>query len=175
MSRRHRSRTSRLSSQPSSPTVAEAAPLEQPDVLPFTVRYAQTEPDMVAIHRFLMVVAQPAFQCALDVEKSLIEVIRVVRDEAAIMLMQGDMLIGTMGLIKHRWWYGQDEFLTDRWHFVLPSLMHSPGAGLLIDEAVAIAGAAGMKFYHQGKIRPARNGVHLMFPRVYDPAESDVV
>ena len=124
----------------------------------------------MAIHRFLLVVAQPAFQCPVDVVKSLHEVIRVARDEVAIMLMRGDVLIGTMGLMKPKWWYGDGDFLTDRWHFVLPELMNTPDGGLLLDEAVAIAKAADLKFYHQGKIRPARNGVHLMMPRVYDPA-----
>jgi nucleotide-binding universal stress UspA family protein len=134
------------------------------------IRYAENGADVEAIHRFLLVMAQPAMQCPVDGPKSLTEIIRVARDEAAIMLMRDRTLIGTIGIIRPTWWYGHGAFLTDRWHFILPEIDGTPEAKLLINEAVSIADAAGLKFYHQGKIRPARNGVHLMMPRVYDPA-----
>ena len=133
------------------------------------IRYAATEQDVTAIHRFLLVIAAPAMRCPVDVVKSLQEVIRVVRDEAAIMLMRGDMLVGTMGVIRPTWWYGNGDFLTDRWHFCLPNVMNTPDAALLLDEARAIAGIAGLDFIHQGKIRAAKNGVSLMMPRAYPP------
>ena len=124
---------------------------------------------MVAIHRFLLVVAQPAMRCPVGIEKSLREVIRVARDEAAIMLMRGDMLIGTMGVMRATWWYGDGAFLTDRWHFCLPAVMNTPEAELLIEEAKAIGRIAGLEFIHQGKIRAAKNGVSRMMPRAYSP------
>ena len=132
------------------------------------IRYASTEPDVVAVHRFLLVVAQPAMRGGCNVLKSLNEVVRVAKDEAALMVMHGDMLVGTMGLIRATWWYNDQEFLTDRWHFVLPAFMHSPTATLLMDEAKAIANAAGLEFLHNGKAREKGNVVRLM-PRIYLP------
>lgn len=107
-------------------------------------------------------------RCQVDAIKSLTEIIRVAKHEVAIMVMHGDVLVGTMGLIKPEWWYGDGEFLTDRWHFVLPAFINTPTASALMDEAKAIAGLAGIEFIHQGKIRPARNGVARMMPRAYE-------
>ena len=124
------------------------------------------------MHRLLLVLARPVFEvsgCPVNGQKSLLEIIRVTRDEVSIMLMRGNMLVGTMGLIRPTWWYGDVAFLTDRWHFVLPEIDGTPAAGMLIEEAKLIAQAAELKFIHQGKMRKARNGVHLMMPRVYDP------
>lgn len=122
---------------------------------------------MVAIHRFLLVVAKPAMLCPVNIVKSLEEVIRVVRDEAALMLMNGDMMVGTMGIINPVWWYGDEGFLTDRWHFVLPEYDSTPDADLLIDEAIKIAEIAGIIFIHQGRARPGKKGILRMRPRVY--------
>jgi hypothetical protein len=131
------------------------------------IRYAETEQDMVAMHEFLLVVAQPAMQCKVNVVKSLQEIIRVTRDEVALMLVRDGRLIGTMGLVNPVWWYGDEGFLTDRWHFVLPELFATPEAEMLEDEAIKIAQAAGTQFIHQGKIRKGKKGVLRLMPRVY--------
>lgn len=128
---------------------------------------------MIAIHRFLLMVAMPAMLCPVNPVKSLQEVIRVAKYEAAIMAIVGGNLVGTMGIIRPTWWYGDEDFLTDRWHFVLPNLWHSPVNDLLLEEAFAIADAAGLKFIHQGKIRE-RNGKRMMMPRVYVPESATV-
>lgn len=132
------------------------------------VRYAESEPDMVAIHEFLLVIAQPAMLCPVNVVKSLEEVIRVVRDEVGLMLVRDGRLIGTMGLINPTWWYGDAGFLTDRWHFVLPEVMCTPEADMLEDEAIKIAELAGTIFVHQGKIRKGKKGVPRLMPRVFN-------
>lgn len=135
------------------------------------LRYAQNDNDVIAIHRFLLVVAAPALLCPVNIEKSLIEVIRVARDEVALMAMRGDMLVGTFGLIKPTWWYGDGEFLTDRWNFIAPPEVHSGVGKLLDDEAKAIADAAGLIFINQGKIRRQKHGNNfLMFPRLHGEA-----
>src|SRR6184192_3504775 len=104
----------------SSPTSKTAEPSSRPDAI--EIRYAMTDDDVIAIHRFLLVVAQPAMHCPVDPHKSLLEVLRVAKEEAALMAVKDGMLVGTMGIIKPTWWYGQGEFLVDRWHFVLPDL-----------------------------------------------------
>lgn len=146
----------------------------QPDESPVIIRYAATDEDVVAIHQFLLVVAQPAMRCPVDVEQSLMEIIRVVKDEVAIMAIKDGHLIGTMGLIRASWWYNPAcAFLADRWHFVLPEHMHGLANKLLIEEARKIAGMADLEFIHQGKIR-VKNGQALMMPHAYLP-ESDNV
>jgi hypothetical protein len=129
---------------------------------------------MTAIHQLLLVLAAPAMLCPVNVVKSLLEVIRVSRDEVALMLVRDDRLIGTMGIINPTWWYGDGGFLTDRWHFVLPEVMNTPAAELLMDEAIKIAEAAGTIFVHQGKIRKGKRGVHRLMPRVYG-GDSDMM
>lgn len=129
---------------------------------------------MTAIHQFLLVVAVPVLQCPVNGLKSLQEIIRVTRDEVALMLVRDGHLIGTMGIINPTWWYGDGAFLTDRWHFVLPEFDTTPEAELLLDEAIKIAAAAGLKFYHQGRIRQGKRGVLRLMPRVYD-GESDMM
>ncbi len=126
---------------------------------------------MIAIHRFLLIVAQPAMRCPVNPEKSLHEIIRVTKYEAAIMAIHNGLLVGTMGIIKPDWWYGDGEFLTDRWHFVLPEFMHHPIAGMMMDEALSIAKSADLEFIHQGKIREAKKGAARMMPRVHTPSE----
>lgn len=133
------------------------------------IRYATTDEEICAIHRFLMVVARPALRCEINVRKSLLEIVRVAKEEAAIMVMHGDVLVGTMGLIKPSWWYGDADFLTDRWHFVLPAFMHTPTAEILMEEARAIARLAGIEFIHNGKLRLGKDGVWRRMPRVYVP------
>jgi hypothetical protein len=139
-----------------------AANPDQPEI-----RYAESEQDMTAIHQFLLVVAAPAMQCQVNPLKSLEEIIRVVRNEVALMLVRNGRLIGTMGIVNPVWWYGDATFLTDRWHFVLPEVMNTPAADMLEEEAIKIADAAGIKFIHQGKIRKGKRGVLRLMPRVY--------
>lgn len=159
---------------PTASAAAKTAPLklvetrEHPEI---TIRYAETDDDVIAIHRFLLVVADPVLRCEVDAVKSLLEVIRVAKEDVAIMAMHNDILVGTMGLMKATWWYGNGDFLTDRWHFVLPAFANTPTSRALMDEAIKIAGIAGLEFIHNGKVRPPKNGVLRLTPRAY-PVES---
>lgn len=131
------------------------------------IRYAEGDDDVIAIHRFLMVVAQPQMLAVPDARKSINEVWRVCKDEVGLMLIKDGILIGTMGLIRCDWWYAADSFMTERWHFVLPDYVNTPEAAMLLDEARALADAAGLPFIHQGKIRAGSNGYRQMMPRLY--------
>lgn len=104
----------------------------------------------------------------VDPIKSFEEVCRVIAQEAAIMAIVDGFLVGTMGIIKPTWWYNTTEFLTDRWHFVLPEHHHGPVDEALMREAEMLADSSGLEFIDQGKIRK-RRGKLLMMPRVYTP------
>jgi hypothetical protein len=134
------------------------------------VRFAEGDDDKIAIHRFLLVVAAPHLWGSIGVEKSLLEVIRVVDEEAALMAIVDDMLVGTVGIIKPVWWYGPDEFLTDRWNFCLPQYYHTPVEQALMNEVHALSEQTGLRFINQGKIRERKDGTGLMFPRIYTPS-----
>lgn len=142
---------------------AQTAPLNDEII----VRNAVTDEDICNIHRFLLIVAQAAMRCPVNAFKSLEEIIRVAKYEAALMLIRDGIMVGTMGIVRAEWWYGDGAFLTDRWHFVLPSFENTPTASRLMDEAKAIAALAEIEFIHQGKIRPPKDGVTLMTPRAY--------
>lgn len=126
------------------------------------------------MHRFLLVVAQGAMRCPVNGTKSLLEVIRVTKEEVALMAMRGDVLVGTLGIVRPTWWYGDGDFLTDRWHFVLPQEWHGEADRLLMAEACKIADLSGLEFIDQGKIRPQKAGKKfLMLPRVHTPNQSN--
>jgi hypothetical protein len=175
MSRRQRSRTLPQFSQPSSQISSEAEQPKLPDPAAVEIRYASTDDDVIAIHRFLLVVALPAMHAPVDPIGSLHEIIRVTKFEAAIMAILDGKLVGTLGVIKPRWWYSfQDErgdFLTDRWHFVLPQYWHTAVDKALIEEAHQIADMAGLKFFDQGKAREKKDGTFLMLPRIHIPKQ----
>ena len=126
---------------------------------------------MIAVHRFLLIVAQPAMRCPVDPVGSMEEVFRVAAQEAAIMAVLDDKLVGTLGVMKAEWWYGikgQRTFLTDRWHFCLPQFYHTAVDRKLIAEAEMLANQADLEFVDNGKLRE-RNGKLLLMPRVYVP------
>lgn len=109
----------------------------------------------------------------VDPVASLHEVFRVAAQEAALMAVMDGYLVGTMGIIKHSWWYNPaHDFLTDRWHFVLPQYRHGLVDRALEDEALAIGAAAGIPFINQGKLRRRKNGSYLMMPILHPPPEN---
>lgn len=126
---------------------------------------------MIAIHRFLLVVGMPQALAPVDAEASLFEVIRVTKEDTAIMVIRNGLLVGTLGLIRVPWWYAPTHFfLTERWHFVLPEFFHREPDKLLKAEALKIADLTGLKFIDPGKNRPQKDrNSFLSFPRVYSP------
>lgn len=103
----------------------------------------------------------------VDAEKSLAEVWRVVKEEAAFMAFIDDRLVGTVGITFAEWWYGEGGFLTDRWNFTLPELRNGPVSQALLDEADRLAAASDLLFIQQGKTRrdPKRGHTLYTMPR----------
>jgi hypothetical protein len=109
------------------------------------IRYAATDEDVVAIHQFLCVVAGPTLPGPIDPKDSSIEVWRVVNHDVALMAMRGDLLVGTLGLIRPKFWWGKVWFLANRWFFVL-----TPKTGIgkpLLKEGIAIAKASDLELH----------------------------
>lgn len=101
----------------------------------------------------------------VDPIASLNEIIRVARDEVAIMAIKNEHLVGTLGLMHVGWWYNPAyRFMTERWHFVLPQFKNGDVNRMLISEAESIANIAGLEFINQGKIR-GKPGKLMLLPR----------
>lgn len=159
----------------SSPIANEAASSEplklvapDPEI---EIRYASTDDDVIAIHKFLLVVASPSAVDGINVVKSLQELIRVSKEGVALMAISGGVLVATLGLMKVEWWYNDTFFMTDRWHFCLPSFWHGPADKKLVDEAKTIANLAGLRFVDNGKLRDGHNGMLRMTRRLYSPEQ----
>lgn len=105
----------------------------------------------------------------VDGTSSLLEVIRVVNEEVAVMAIVDGRLVGSIGLISQDWWYNPNEsFLTERWHFVLPRFQNTIVNAELLSEAQRLADESGVEFIHQGKVRERKGSQPrlLMMPRV---------
>lgn len=108
------------------------------------IRVAKTDQDTVAIHRFLCVVAGPHLPGAIDAKKSIHEVWRVVNHEVAFMAMNDDLLVGTLGIIRADYWWGDAGFLANRWFFSVPN----SGAGKpLLDHGETFAKQIGLELH----------------------------
>jgi hypothetical protein len=113
-------------------------------VAEIAIRYAQTDNDIINIHRFLCLIAGPSLPGQIDPRDSIHEVWRVVTDDVALIAMDGEDMVGTMGLIRPKHWWGKVWFLANRWAFAIP------GSGAwrpLLKEAKAIAVASELEFH----------------------------
>lgn len=149
---------------------SEPLKLVEPDS-EIEIRYASTDDDVIAIHKFLLVVAAPSAVDGINVVKSLQELIRVSKEGVALMAISGGVLVATLGLMKVEWWYNDTFFMTDRWHFCLPTFWHGEADKKLVDEAKTIANLAGLRFVDNGKLRDGHNGMLRMTRRLYSPTE----
>lgn len=110
-----------------------------------TIRYAESDNDVVAIHRFLCVVAGPMLPGPIDHKDSAVEVWRVVNHDVALMAMRDGLLVGTMGIVAPKqWWNEKLSFLANRWLFVIPG---SRSFKPMLKEAVAIAKASDLELH----------------------------
>lgn len=127
----------------------------------FGVRFAETDGDVIAIHRFLCFVATPALMAPVDPDESITEINSIVKDTNygfALMAMQGDVMIGTMGVIAVPWWYNtRVKFFTDRWFFTVEGVRNRGVGAALIAEADAIAKQADIDLIVNGKFRRQNN------------------
>lgn len=119
---------------------------------PITIRYAESDADVIWMHQFLCIVAGPGLPGPIDPKDSSTEVWRVAYHDVALMAIQGDRLIGTLGLIRPKAWWGKTHFLANRWFFTLPS--SGAGAPLLKEaRAIAIASELELHIYDENRGR----------------------
>lgn len=108
------------------------------------VRFAQSDQDVINIHLFLCAIAGPMLPGPINPQKSIEEVWRVVSDEVALMAIEDDRLIGTMGIVRPGFWWGDLHFLVNRWLFAIPG---SKAWRPLLKEALAIASASELELH----------------------------
>lgn len=103
--------------------------------------------------------------CRVNPDKAINEICRVAKEEAALMVFAGNILVGTMGLIKADLWYGDGGMLVNRWFFVLPGVKHMGVGALLQIEAQALAAVADLPLVIYREPRRRGNGVLYATPR----------
>lgn len=109
-----------------------------------TIRFAESDDDVINIHRFLCAIAGPMLPGPINPQKSIEEVWRVASDEVALMAIEDDQLIGTMGIIRPGFWWGDIHYLVNRWLFAIPG---SKAWRPLLKEALAIAAASELELH----------------------------
>ena len=129
------------------------------------IRPAESDEDAVAIFRFLAAVAPPVLHCPINGEKSLAEILRVIRDRDygfAYLALEDGVLVGTLGAIFVSWWYGEDHFFTDRWFFTLKAARWA--GPRLLAEGDAIAREVGVPLIVNLKQRRTTAAVTFVQP-----------
>jgi GNAT superfamily N-acetyltransferase len=150
---------------PSPPRASRAGGGEPTGRAGHFVRAAESDADVVAIHRFLCTVARPVLHCPINGEKSIAEVWRVVKQGDygfALIALEDGELVGTLGAIFVPWWYGDDHFFTDRWFFTLPG--HRWAGPRLLAEGDAIARQVGVPLIVNLKQRRTTAAVTFVKP-----------
>ena len=121
------------------------------------IRYAETDDDIIAIHKFLCVVAGPTLPGPIDPRDSVEGVWQAGKHNVALMAIRDGMLVGTLGIVNPSfWWNNKIKFLANRWFFTLPG---SRSALPLLREAKAIAKASGLELH----ILDENRGRYLIF------------
>ena len=124
-----------------------------------TIRYAETDADVIAIHQFLVIVAGPDLPGPIDAHDSAVGVWQSATYDVALMAMKDDKLVGTLGLCQNSfWWNTKIRFLANRFFFTLPE---SHAARPLLKEGIAIAKASNLEFH----VYDERKGRLLIFNR----------
>ena len=112
---------------------------------PVVIRYAKSDEDVVAMHRFLCIVVGPTLPGQIDAKDSVEEVWRCTNHDVALMAMRGPLLVGTLGIIQpSAWWNRKEKFLANRWLTTIPG---SRTLLPLIREGVAIAVASKLELH----------------------------
>jgi GNAT superfamily N-acetyltransferase len=165
MSRRRRHRTSRQRS-PDSPPASGSSPEQalrdspqhagtlrfarpttslapQDERAAVSIRIAQSEDDIAAIHRFM--ITHAAAEMA-EAEVDTLIYWRTIQDTvtqgAGLIAMIGGEIAGYLGLWKSRYDYSKAEFMHDRGFYVLPTHRDGTVASALLKEAKELAAAA---------------------------------
>lgn len=104
---------------------------------------AVSEQDAVAIHKLLMLMALEAPLLPVNPIKTMNWVIEIIRDGAALMAIDGDRLVATLGLKLARFQYSDTPFLGEQWLWCLPQHRDGDALKALFAEAKAIGEESG--------------------------------
>lgn len=114
------------------------------EITKLEIKYADTDAEIVAIHAFLCIVAGPTLPGPIHHKDSAIEVWRVVKHDVALIALRDGKIVGTIGLVKPKFWWGRKHFLANRWFFTLPGSHSGPP---LLKEAIGIAKASDLELH----------------------------
>jgi GNAT superfamily N-acetyltransferase len=135
--------------------------------------YAESDADIVMVHRFLCVVAAPVLMAPINPVKSISEIWRLVNEPGygfVLMAIEDEILVGTLGVLSTDWWYGDIRFLTDRFFFVVDHLKNKGIGKALEDEAAAVAKDLNANLIINGKMRRKGASSFVTLPRTHAAA-----
>jgi K(+)-stimulated pyrophosphate-energized sodium pump len=105
--------------------------------------------------------------------KSIGEIWRLVNEPGAgfvLMAIEDEVLVGTLGVLSTDWWYGDVNFLTDRFFFVVDHLKNKGIGKALEDEAAAVAKELNANLIINGKMRRKGASSFVTLPRTHAAA-----
>ncbi|HWW46326.1 MAG TPA: hypothetical protein VNZ94_00605 [Xanthobacteraceae bacterium] len=108
------------------------------------VRAAVSDQDAIAIHRMLMQNGHEIAIAPVNPVKVMQEVYGLIKADAGaatLMAMDGDELVGVLGLVQVPFWYSDDHLIMDRIFYVLPANRGTAGRRL-VSAARSIADGA---------------------------------
>lgn len=139
------------------------------------ISYTETDQEIVNLFRFLCLMALPTVIGRIDEKTALLEVNRLCKEDIPIQADIDGELVGALGLLRVKWWYGPDRFMTDRWFFIYPALRNRGVGAALLAEAGTLGLQAGCPVIINGHMRKrnrgAGAGIHFTKPLVIHPAD----
>jgi len=128
----------------------------------FKLRFPKGDDDIIKIFRFLVLVAGPTLLGPVSPLKAVTEVGRIVMDpyrqdgpdpdSFAIVAEINGELVGTIGVTKIGFWWGDYECMTNRWCHIFPALANTGIGSALVAEAHAMCEQIGLDLVISGKL-----------------------
>lgn len=110
-----------------------------------TVRVAKSQQDAAAIHAFMLGNAVPEMAEAKVDGRIYMETIwHTVQHGVALMAIEGERIVGYLGIAKSRFCYSPEHFLHDDGFWILPEHRNGAASRELLGKAREIAQAAGL-------------------------------
>ena len=126
-------------------TLIRATPAPQDAGDAVSVRIAQSDDDIVAIHRFMMAhAAAEMAEAEVDAVIYMHTIHDTVTQGAGLIATVGDEIVGYLGLWKSQYDYAKAFFLHDRGFYVLPAHRDGSVARALLSNARTIADDANL-------------------------------
>lgn len=105
--------------------------------------YAETYDDAKMIFAFLAPFHAACGTVPLNPGKALAEIVNVISEGVALMVIKDGVILGSIGMIPGEYWYSDHPLMLDRWLYVMPQHRDGIVMKMLLEEVARIADNAG--------------------------------